>query len=160
MSTAAEKGYAVFQDYVGREDGPGDWFQVTQERINQFADCTLDRQFIHVDPEQCAKASPFGVPIAHGFLTLSLLTHLTASVKSDWSESFAEAATVINYGFDKVRFPSPVKVGARIRALRTLAAADRKGANAIQLIHSCSIEIEGGEKPACIADWLIRLVYD
>ncbi|MDD9940545.1 MAG: MaoC family dehydratase [Myxococcales bacterium] len=159
MSANAEKGIAIFQQYVGKEEAAGDWFEVTQERINQFADCTLDHQFIHVDPEKCKEMSPFGVPIAHGFLTLSMLTHLATSVKVEYGQGYAGIVAGVNYGFEKVRFPSPVKVNSRIRLVRTLAAAELKGATAIQLTHTCKIEIEGEAKPACVADWLTRLVY-
>ena len=158
MATNAEKAIEVFSKYVGKEEAPGEWFEITQERINQFADCTLDHQFIHVDPEKCKELSPFGVPIAHGFLTLSMLTHLAGSIKAEYLEGYAGMVAGVNYGFDKVRFPSPVKVNSRIRMVRTLSKVDLKG-NTVQLTQTCKVEIEGQDKPGCIAEWLTLVVY-
>lgn len=159
MATNAEKAMEVFKQYLGKQEAPGEWFKVTQERINQFADATLDHQFIHVDPEKSKALSPYGVTIAHGFLTLSMLTHLAGSVKSEYVAAYAGVVAGVNYGFDKVRFPTPVKVDSNIRLVRTLSAAELKGANAVQLMHTCNIEIEGEGKPACVAEWLTRVVY-
>ena len=159
MSSTAEDGYAVFQTYLGKRDEPGAWLQITQARIDQFADCTLDRQFIHVDPEACAKASPFGVPIAHGFLTLSLLPYLESTTPRSRPEAYEGVVMGINYGLDRVRFPSPVRVGSRVRAHRRLLSAELKDANTIQLKHEVSVEIDGHDKPACVAETLSRLVY-
>src|SRR5689334_20968679 len=114
MSANAEKAYKSFQASLGKEEGVGEWFVVDQARINQFADVTIDHQFIHVDPE-AAKGTPFGTTIAHGFLTLSMLTHLDSSIPKDASR-FEGIMMGVNYGFEKVRFVSPVKVGSRIRA--------------------------------------------
>ncbi|WP_439633189.1 MaoC family dehydratase [Glycocaulis sp.] len=148
---------SLLEQYAGRigETVTSDWFEVDQARVNAFADVTLDHQFIHVDPERAAKETPFGGPIAHGFLTLSLLSH------------FAEATLPplpgkvigINYGFDKVRFLSPVRVGSRIRGKFTLARADERKPGQIQLVQSCSVEIEGSDTPALAADWLSLIVY-
>lgn len=159
MTTNAEKAAELFKSYIGKEDAPGEWFQVDQARINSFADCTLDHQFIHVDPEQCAKLSPYKVPIAHGFLTLSMLTHLASSVKAAYgNEPYAGVLMGVNYGFDKVRFISPVKVNSRIRLRRELMNVALKG-NAIDLTQKCSVEIEGEDKPACVAEWITRMIY-
>jgi acyl dehydratase len=103
----AEEAFELFKAAVGQEEGTGEWFEVTQERINQFADVTLDHQFIHVNPEQAAQLSPWKVTIAHGFLTLSLLTHLSGSIKQP-AERFNGIVMGVNYGFDKVRFINPV----------------------------------------------------
>lgn len=157
--TNAEKGAAIFKEFIGKEEPPGEWFQVDQARINQFADCTLDHQFIHVDPEASAKLSPYKVTIAHGFLTLSLLTHLASTVKAPYLEGFAGIVMGVNYGFEKVRFPSPVKVNSKIRMRREISAVDLKDPNSIQLTQKCTIEVEGESKPACVAEWLTRLVY-
>lgn len=157
MSTAAEKACEFLGSRVGSEEGAGDWFEITQERVNDFADATLDHQFIHVDPE-AAKQTPFGGTIAHGFLTLSLLVHLSASIPRE-REEFAGAVMGINYGFDRVRFISPVPVGARIRARSELAGADLKDANTVQTTRTITVEIEGSERPACVADWLTRTVF-
>jgi len=159
MSDKAEKAFALFKKAEGKEEGTGEWFEVTQERINQFADVTLDHQFIHVDPER-AKTTPFGTTIAHGFLTLSLLTHLaqgTNDPKADPAR-FEGMLMGVNYGFDKVRFISPVKVGSRIRAHAVLSKVELKG-NAINMTRTFTVEIEGGDKPALIADWITRIVY-
>lgn len=159
MSENAEKAFALFQDSVGKEKGTGDWMEMTQDIINQFADVTLDHQFIHVDPER-AKATPFGTTIAHGFLTLSMLTHLGASANDSDVDPARYAGMVmgVNYGFDKVRFVSPVKVGSRIRAHYEVSKVELKG-NAIQMTRSFTVEIDGEEKPALVADWITRSVY-
>src|ERR1051325_6727170 len=112
----------------GQEIGVSDWHLVTQEEINKFADATHDHQWIHVDPERAAKESPWKATIAHGFLTLSLLTHLSGSIERA-PAPFKGIVMGINYGFDKVRFITPVKVGSRIRATSTLADATRKDNN-------------------------------
>lgn len=141
------------QNYVGKESGVSDWFLIDQERINQFADVTEDHQFIHIDPEAAAK-TPFGTTIAHGFLTLSMLAHLASS-----STIGIEGVVMgINYGFDKVRFLSPVKVNSKIRARVTLAEVTEKSGNRILLKNSITVEIEGEKHPALIADWLTMVV--
>ena len=157
MATAAETAHEKFQARMGEPDGTGDWFEMTQERINDFADVTIDHQFIHVDPEAAA-ASPFGTTIAHGFLTLSMLTHLSASVPND-PETVKGVIMGVNYGFDKVRFVSPVPSGSNIRATSVLKAADLKDPNTIQVTRTYTIEVEGSDRPAVVADWITRLTY-
>ena len=157
MSTNAEKAYALFQAAVGQEEGVGEWFLVDQDRIDRFADVTLDHQFIHVDPE-AAKATPFGTTIAHGFLTLSLLTHLDASIPKGDPARYQGLVMGLNYGFEKVRFVSPVKVGKRIRARATLASVELKEPW-IQTTRTMTVEIEGEAKPAMVADWITRIMY-
>src|SRR6478735_1388129 len=159
MTDAAAKAFELFQGDVGTDEGVGEWFEVTQEQINQFADVTHDHQFIHVDPER-AKATPFGTTIAHGFLTLSMLTHLAAGASSLPPDPAKYEGVVmgINYGFNKVRFVSPVKVGSRIRARAVTSNAELKG-NAVEVTRNFTIEIEGEEKPALVAEWLTRTVY-
>ena len=153
MSNAAAA-YEAINARVGNDEATGDWFQITQEQINAFADCTHDHQFIHTDPE---RATPvFGGTIAHGFLTLSMLVKLTASIPNEIPLEGIQMG--INYGFEKVRFISPVTVGSRIRVHSRLAAVELKG-NAIQTTRTMTVEIEGGQKPAVVADWLTRLVY-
>jgi len=159
MATNAEKAVEIFNQYLGKEDTPGEWFTMDQERINQFADCTIDHQFIHVDPEQAAKLSPYKVTIAHGFLTLSMLTHLSGSVKNDYAQAYSGILMGVNYGFDKVRFPAPVKVNSKIRMRREIAKVVLANPSTVQLTHKCTIEIEGEAKPACVAEWLTRLMY-
>ncbi len=149
---------ALLEKRVGDEEGVSEWFKVEQPRINAFADATLDHQFIHIDPEKSAKLSPFKVTVAHGFLTLSLLPHLGSKIPPVEPKAFDGLTLGINYGLDRVRFPAPVKVNARIRARRTLAAVEQKGAM-LQLKQVVTIEIEGEDKPACVAESLTRLVY-
>jgi acyl dehydratase len=159
MSEAAAKAFPLFQADVGTDEGTGEWFEVTQEQVNQFADVTHDHQFIHVDPERAA-ATPFGGTIAHGFLTLAMLTHLAAGASSAAPDpaKYEGILMGINYGFNKVRFVSPVKVGARIRARAVTANAELKG-NMIEVTRNFTVEIEGEEKPALVAEWLTRTVY-
>ncbi len=153
-----ENAFAVLSKNVGNAEGEGEWFVVDQARINAFAEVTEDRQFIHVDPELSAQMSPWGVPIAHGFLTLSLLTHLLASVPQD-PAALEGILMGVNYGFEKVRFINPVKVDSRVRALSTIANVEQKDANTIHVTRSITVEIEGETKPALIAEWVTRLVY-
>jgi acyl dehydratase len=153
-----EDAYKLFEAAVGEPEGTGEWFTVDQERINAFAEVTEDRQFIHVDPEMSAQLSPWGVPIAHGFLTLSLLTHLSGSIPQP-PERLDGIVMGVNYGFDKVRFVNPVKVGSRIRASSVLKAAELRDPNTIQTVRTLTVEIEGEDKPALVADWVTRLVY-
>jgi acyl dehydratase len=159
MASFAEKGAEVFKSYIGKPEAPGEWLVIDQARINAFADCTEDHQFIHVDPETCAKLSPYKVPIAHGFLTLSMLTKLASSIKPEYMNAYEGIMMGVNYGFDKVRFPAPVKVNSKVRCVREISKVDLKNANTIQLTHKCTIEIEGEGKPACVAEWLTNLVY-
>jgi acyl dehydratase len=159
MSDAAAKAVELFRADIGKDEGTGDWFQVTQDQVDQFADITHDHPFIHVDPER-AKDTPFGTTIAHGFLTLSMLTHLSASASLAPPDpaKYAGMLTGINYGFNRVRLVSPVKVGSRIRARAVTANAELKG-NAIELTRNITVEIEGEEKPALAAEWVVRTVY-
>jgi acyl dehydratase len=159
MATKAEAALAIFEKNVGNEEGVGEWFTVTQEQINQFADATLDHQFIHIDPEKSAKLSPYKVTIAHGFLTLSMVVHLGASVPRLDPKAYEGVVMGVNYGLDKVRFPNPVKVDSRIRARRSLVSAELKNPTTIQTKQLVTIEIEGEDKPGCVAESLTRLIY-
>jgi acyl dehydratase len=134
---------------VGKEVGLSDWFIVDQSRVDDFADVTLDHQFIHVDPAR-ARGTPFGGTIAHGFLTLSLLVHLCLPFIPEPKNR----QLVVNYGFDKIRFVAPVRVGKRIRARGTLGAVDERKPNQIVLRMDITVEIEGEDKPALVAEWL------
>lgn len=158
MATNGEKAYELYRAAVGQPEGSSDWFQVTQERIDAFAEVTEDRQFIHVDPKMSAELSPWGGTIAHGFLTLSLLTHLSASIPTDPAR-LTGVLMGVNYGFEKVRFVAPVPVGARIRASAVLAGVELKDPGTLQTTRTMTVEIEGGTKPALVADWVTRLVY-
>jgi len=137
------------EKYIGHICEPTDWFEVTQEQVNVFADCTLDHQFIHIDPEAAAK-SPFGGTIAHGFLTLSMLAYFSES----FSLSIEGSYMGVNKGFDKVRFVAPVPVGSRIRCHTTVAEINEKKPGQYDFEMEISIEIEGGDKPALVAEWL------
>lgn len=141
------------KDYIGKETGVSDWFKIDQERINAFADVTLDHQFIHVDPEKAAK-TPFGTTIAHGFLTLSMAPYLMA----DAAIGIEGAVMGINYGSDKVRFMSPVKVNSEIRARSKLIDVQEKPGNRFLLKTELTMEIKGEDRPALIAEWLTMQV--
>ncbi|HLU63911.1 MAG TPA: MaoC family dehydratase [Protaetiibacter sp.] len=152
MSALAAQHVVPFSELpslVGTSYGPSEWIEVTQERINTFADATDDHQWIHTDPER-AKDGPFGAPIAHGFLTLSLLIPL-------WSSLFDVdgVTTKVNYGLDKVRFITPVTAGSRVRLSFVLAAVDEvKGG--VQIKVDATIEVEGSERPAVAVEFLAR----
>jgi acyl dehydratase len=134
---------------VGEQLGVSDWFLVDQERVNRFADVTLDHQFLHVDVER-ARATPFGGTIAHGFLTLSLLVPLCL----DFIPVPEKRKLVVNYGFDKVRFVAPVRVGKRIRAAAKLASVEERKPGNVIIKVDVTVEIENEEKPALVAEWL------
>ncbi|HSG90851.1 MAG TPA: MaoC family dehydratase [Pseudomonadales bacterium] len=159
MASAAEKAIEIFKGQVGKPDGAGDWIEVDQDRINLFADATLDHQFIHIDPEKSAKLSPYKVTIAHGFLTLSLLPHLTASIPQQNPAAYEGVVMGVNYGLDKVRFPAPVPVNSKLRAHREMMDVTLVNPNTLQVKNKVTIEIEGSEKPACVAEFLTRMIY-
>jgi acyl dehydratase len=139
------------KDSIGQEIAVSDWIAVTQERIAKFAEATGDRQWIHLDRERAEKESPYGTTIAHGFLTLSLLSFLMQN-----AIQFEQAGRrAINYGLNRVRFPSAVRAGSRIRGRFALAAFKDLG-DAIELVLSVTVECEGSDKPACIAEWVVR----
>ena len=158
MATNGDRAYEAMRAALGQPEGAGDWLEIDQARIDAFADVSGDHQFIHVDPEKCATMSPWGVPIAHGFLTLSLLTTLMESVPQP-PERREGAIMGINYGFEKVRFVNPVKVGSKVRASSVLAAVDQKDPSTLQVTRTVTVEIEGETKPALVADWVTRAVY-
>lgn len=159
MSSNAEAALAITKKQIGQECGPGEWHRVDQAEINLFADATHDHQFIHVDPEKAAQLSPYKVTIAHGFLTLSLITHLMAGIPPADPKVFKGLFMGVNYGLDKVRFPSPVKVDSRVRARRELMSAELKGGNAVQRVDKVTVEIEGEDKPGCVAEFVTRAMY-
>lgn len=136
---------------LGEPIGPGEWLTVEQDRIDAFAETTGDHQWIHVDPERAA-TGPYGAPIAHGYLTLSLLPILGGGLYS-----IGTGSARVNYGSNKVRFPSPVRVGSRIRATATPVALERKAAGAF-LTTTFVVEIEGSDKPACVAEVVTLIV--
>ena len=138
---------------VGEEVAVSPWVEIGQERIDTFAKAIDDFQWIHVDRDR-AKASPFGGTIAHGFLTLSLLSHL-----SERTFSFADRRMGVNYGLNRVRFTSPVRAGSRVRARFTLAKYEPIEANGVQVTWSTTVEIEGADRPALVAEWIGRHYY-
>jgi acyl dehydratase len=159
MPTNAEKAIEIWKKLEGKPEGTGDWLKVEQNRINQFADATGDHQFIHVDPEKAAQLSPYKVTIAHGYLTLSLVPFLQQAIPMADPQAYAGLVMGVNYGLDKVRFPSPVKVNSRVRAARELMSAELVNPNTIQIKQKVTVEIEGESKPACVAETLSRLIY-
>lgn len=139
--------------YIGKELGSSDWFLVDQDRIDAFADVTLDHQFIHVDPDKAAM-TPFGTTIAHGFLTLSLLSHLTA----DCGLVPEGTAMGVNYGFDKLRFLQPVKVNQSLRARVKPLAVSEKAAGQYLIKSEVTVDIQDEKKPALVAEWLTLMI--
>jgi acyl dehydratase len=140
---------------IGQEIGVSSWHVVDQSRIDSFATVTEDHQFIHVDPERAARETPFGGTIAHGFLSLSMMSAFAYEVLP----SIEGTAMSVNYGFDKLRFVSPVRAGARIRGRFTLADATLRAPKELLSRTSVTVEIEGETKPALVADWLGLLFF-
>lgn len=141
---------AALKELIGQEVAVSDWVHITQERVNQFAEATGDRQWIHIDVERSRKESPFGGTVAHGFLTLSLLPMLMES-----AIVMSSVKMGVNYGLNKVRFPAPVPVGSRIRArMKLLTVEDIPGG--AQVSWEVTMEREGGDKPVCVAESIAR----
>jgi acyl dehydratase len=148
-----KKTFQTLQDLsacVGQEVAVSDWITVTQQQVNQFAEATGDHQWIHVDVEK-AKAGPFGAPIAHGFLTLSLLPRFFGE-----SIEVVESRMGVNYGLNRVRFMAPVPVGQRLRARMKLLSSDPIDNGGVQMVWETTIELEGAAKPACVAESVVR----
>ncbi|HET6732320.1 MaoC family dehydratase [Mycobacterium sp.] len=148
------KKFSGLEEFVAAEGsqlGPTDWLEVTQDRVNLFADATDDHQWIHVDPQRAADG-PFGGAIAHGLLTLSLLPHFTHQLYT-----VDNIAMAINYGYNKVRFITPVRVGAKIRARAEIAKVDQLD-GAVQATLATTVEIEGSDKPAAVAESIVRFI--
>jgi len=141
----------ALHELVGKEIGVSEWLRITQERINQFAEATEDRQWIHMDRERAKRESPYGATIAHGFLTLSLISFL---IKQVFEVRHAPRLTV-NYGLNRVRFPAPVREGTRIRGRVTLLSF-KALSDAYEAVFASTIECEGSEKPCCVAEWVVR----
>ena len=147
-------GLAALQSRLGQASPPGEWVEVSQAMINQFADLTGDHQWIHLDEERCRRESPYGTTIAHGLLVQALVPKLLGETP-DWLDGFSAG---INYGSDKVRFSAPVKSGARIRARSALKDVADAGRGAVRVVTAITIEIEGESKPACYAE-MVALLY-
>jgi len=141
----------ALKDLIGQEIAITDWFNVTQERIQQFADTTLDHQWIHVDVERARRESPFKASIAHGFLTLSLLPHFMHEAL----EIKQGVRLGVNYGLNRVRFVSPVRTGSNIRA-RIVLQSLKDVKDGMEAVFNATVEVEGGEKPCCVAEWVVR----
>jgi len=141
----------ALKDFVGREIGVTDWFEITQERILTFAEATEDRQWIHLDPARAKRESPYGATIAHGFLTLSLLSDLSHQALQIQNG----VGMIVNYGLNRVRFPAPVLAGSKIRARFTLQSLKDAG-NAREATFSAVVEVQNQSKPCCVAEWIIR----
>ena len=150
------EGYSVntLEEFIGHELGVSNWVEVDQSRIDAFAECTGDHQWIHVNVERARRESPYGGTIAHGYLTLSLLAALSIEI----GLIPADAKAGLNYGLDKVRFMTPVKAGARVRSRVTLASVERKAGGRILVKTANELQIDGEEKPALIAETLAMLM--
>jgi acyl dehydratase len=148
--TVTANGLDELKAMAGTDLGHTGWLEITQDRVNGFADATNDHQWIHVDREKAA-AGPFGGTIAHGYLTLSLVIPLLNELVEVQGVSMT-----VNYGLNKVRFPAPVPVGSKIRLAAQLGAVEDAGVNAVQAVFDCAIEVEGGGKPACAAQAVLR----
>jgi acyl dehydratase len=150
MTVVTIENLQQLKQLVGREVGISDWLEVTQESVNRFADITNDQQWIHVDPARAAKESPFKKTIAHGFYTLSMLSHFAMQTMK-----FANVRMGINYGFNKVRFTGPVPVGSKLRARFLLKSIEDISGGA-QTVWEVTMECEGAAKPCCVAEWVTR----
>ena len=158
MSDLLQNAYEVMNSRIGEQTSQSEWFEVTQDRIDDFADVTMDHQWIHIDVDRANKG-PFGTPIAHGHLTLSLMGHLPKIAEAANQAVQLEGQKLgINYGFDRVRFPSPVPVGAKIRTTSTLKRVEIKG-GMLETMNEVVVEVQGQEKPACVAESLGRMVF-
>jgi len=152
--TPVQYSMATAAQFAGHELGASEWVALNQDRIDAFAACTGDRQWIHVDVDRARRESPFGGPIAHGYLTLSLV----AAMIMELGLIPEDAATGLNYGLDKVRFIAPVKAGSRVRARAKLRAAEPQGDARTLLRLDCTLEVEGQAKPAVVAELLCLLI--
>jgi acyl dehydratase len=155
--SAADDLLAILAPQVGTETHVGPWLTIDQERIDRFAAVTGDLQWIHTDPERARRESPYGATVAHGYLTLSLLPYLTESNAPGFFErNYPGMRYRVNYGLNRMRFPAPVRCGARVRARTTLLEAE-KMEKGVQIVYRLTVEIEGEEKPACVAESVVRV---
>ena len=157
MSEALQKAYEIMQSRVGDMTSQSEWFEITQERVNDYADVSMDHQWIHIDVERAINESPFGAPIAHGNLTLAVMGHLPVAARNEGPPIEGQKLG-INYGFDRIRFPAPVPVGSKIRSTNTLRCDEIKG-EMIETMTEIVVEAEGSEKPVCVAESLGRMVF-
>ena len=143
--------FQSLKEFTGREIGATEWLTMSQDRIQQFADATEDPQWIHLDPERARRESPYGATIAHGFLTLSLIGYFIRQV----IQIPGDVRLTVNYGLNRVRFPAPVPVGSQIRGRITLQSF-KELADCVEAVFGISVEVEGSEKPCCVAEWILR----
>ena len=153
---ALQNGYETLTAKIGQPSEPTDWFEMTQDRINNFADATRDNQWIHVDPERASKG-PFGGPIAHGQLTMSLMSFLPGG-DGVGLPALDGMRLGINYGWNRVRFPAPVRVGAKIRTQAEIKSVEVKG-QMLEVVNQLTVEVQGQGKPACVGESVLRLVF-
>jgi acyl dehydratase len=151
--TITVNGIEEMKGLLGRQIGPSDWREVTQEDVNTFADVSGDHQWIHVDVERAKAESPFGTPVAHGNLTLSMIDGFRPQLLE--ADGFKLA---VNYGWNKIRFPAPVPVGSRIRVTMEVLSVDDAGGGWHQIVQRWTVEVEGNEKPACVAESVGRVL--
>jgi acyl dehydratase len=157
ISLAAENTYRNLKNKLGKETFLGEWYSVDQNCIDQFADITGDKQWIHTDPKRAKVDSPFKSTIAHGFLTLALIPTLTETVDPE-KNPYPKAKMVVNYGLNQVRFPFPVKAGSRVRArIRLVGLTPMK--RSIEVVNEVSIEVENRSRPGCVAETVLRLYF-
>jgi len=140
----------TLQSFIGREIGVSEWHAVTQEQVQQFADATDDHQWIHLDRERAQRESPFGATIAHGFLTLSLISSLMKEAMQ-----IRGTRMVVNYGLNRVRFPAPLHVDSQVRARYSVLGV-KDGGGSVEAILSVAVECDAGDKPCCVAEWILR----
>ncbi len=155
-NNALENGKKLLSERIDQPSEPTEWFEITQDRINAFADATMDHQWIHVDPER-AKVGPFGAPIAHGQLTLSILSFLPGGEGVGIPEVDG-VKLGINYGWNRVRFPSPVPVGAQIRTVGCIKSVEEKG-GMLEIVNEMTVQVKDQDKPACVAESVLRLAF-
>lgn len=153
---ALQKAHEILSARIGQTSKPTDWFEITQDRINAFADATMDHQWIHVDPER-AKSGPFGTTIAHGQLTQSIMSFLPGG-EGVGLPALEGMQLGINYGWNRVRFPAPVVVGANVRTRAEIKSVEIKG-NMLEVVNQLTLEVKDQDKPSCVAESVLRLVF-
>lgn len=157
MNPAAQALLTKYQSLLGSEIHVGPWLTMTQDRIDRFAEVSGDQQWIHTDPQRARVESPYASTVAHGYLTLSLLPYLTESNHPDFfARNYPGMRYRVNYGLNRVRFPQPVRPGDRIRA-RTVPTAVEAAGEGVQLVYTITVDIDGADKPACIAEFVARV---
>jgi acyl dehydratase len=158
MSTTTDP-IARLREQIGVQRGPSDWRTISQEDINSFAQISGDHQWIHVDVERAKKESPFGGPIAHGNLTLCTIDGLREQISGTGAADLSEhIALGVNMGWNRVRYPAPVPAGSRVRATAELVSVEEKGGGWYEIVDRFTVEVEGGEKPACVAESVGRIM--